>query len=286
MVHAAAVRLYKKATKKDGGEPGAEDFQLHSMFDTPDEPNSLAMPPKTNPGLLSAALQSNSVRSWKPAVPFGKRGPEWFNLDCIDEINNAFDEDFSVRGASVSLDGETFVASSYRGHICVWERNGTVWDVSAVLDFPQHPDYTRSRRRAARAVVLSPSGNRFVAGDDAGGIHGWRRTPSGWETIGNRYFNSSEEEIRVIAWSSDEKWVVAGGTRTGVWNIDSEDSELQGFEDTGRTVMSGKQSPTTAAMNNILLDDEDVEHPNRQCCPFCHNSSAVTMAMLIYLMLK
>ena len=202
------------------------------------------MPPKTHPGLLSAALQSNSVRSWKPSVPFGRRGPEWFNLGCINEINDAFDEDFSVRGASVSVDGEAFVASSYRGHICAWERNDTVWDVSAVLDFPLHPDYTRSRRPAVRKMVFSPSGDRFVAGDDAGGIHGWMRTPSsGWDAFGSRYFASSDEKIRVIAWSSDEKWVVGGGTRTGLWSIDREDAELQElFEETDRTVMSGESA--------------------------------------------
>ena len=240
-VNITAVRLYKKAIKPDGGKHGAEDFQLTSIFDTPDDPNSLAMHPKSNTSwLLSAALQSNAVRSWKPAVSFGKRGPEWFNLDCINEINDAFDEDFSLRGASISVDGETFVASSYRGHICIWERNGTVWDVSAVLDFPQHPEYTGSRRRAVRKVLLSPSGDRLAAGDDAGGVHGWMRTPSGWESIGNRYFNSSGEQIRVISWSWDEKWVVAGGTRTGVWNIDSEHSALQEFEETDGSVMSGE----------------------------------------------
>ena len=243
--HITAVRLYKKkAIKPDGGKQGAEDFQLHTIFEITDEPNSLAMHPKSNTSwLLSAALQSNAVRSWKPAVSFGKRGPEWFNLDCINEINDAFDEDFSVRGASVSADGETFAVSSFRGHICIWERNGTVWDVSAVLDFPQHPEYTGSRRRAARKVLLSPSGDRFAAGDDAGGVHGWMRTPSGWESIGSRYFSSWDEEIRQIAWSWDEKWVVAAGTRTGVWNIDSEDSELQELDGHGRTVTSGKSSP-------------------------------------------
>ena len=89
-------------------------------------------------------------------------------------------------------------------------------------------------------MILSQSGNRFVAGDDAGGIHGWLRTPSGWEVIGTRYFNSADERIRVIAWSWDEKWVVGGGTRTGVWNIGTEDSELQVFEETRSRVMSGE----------------------------------------------
>ena len=147
------VRLYKKA-KKDGEKQGVKDFQLYSILDTNDEPNDLAFPPKTNhTGLLAAALQTNSVRSWKPAASLGKRGPEWFNLDCINEISDAFDgEDFEVRGASVSLDGDTVVTSSYRGHVCVWERNDTEWDVSAVLDFPQHPECSECfpRREATR----------------------------------------------------------------------------------------------------------------------------------------
>ena len=210
------------------------NISLVAMLNTPEFISDMVMQPSSNSsGLMSVALQSNAVRSWMAAANI-PNGPEWFNLDCAGAIQAAFGKEFSVRGSSISPDGYSWAAASYRGHICVLHRNGNAWDVSAVLDFPQKNNTDDPGRKASRTVVFSPSGNRIVAGDDAAGVHGWERAASGsWEAIGDRFFDDKLVDVRVVAWSWDEKWVLCGGRRgSGVWNIYDEKSELQEFNST------------------------------------------------------
>ena len=259
------VRLYRKVSEEyDSDMLGVDSFHLFAVLDALDRPHALAMPPAANVGqFVSAALSSNSVRTWKPSANLGRNGPEWFDLDCSKEIGADFGHKFAVRGASISPDGNSFVASSYQGHICVWERQGNTWNVSAVFDFPQHPDYNHeSRRRPAREVRFSPSGDSFVAGDDAGGIHGWQRTSSGWDAVGSRYSTQAEEYFRVIAWSWDEKWVASGGTASRVWNIDNKESELQELQDGDSAVHSGK-------LLDIVTILQRIENNGVFLCCFC-----------------
>jgi len=174
---------------------------------------------------LVASKWGTTVRGWQMAESFGARGPASYRMTCEQEVRDRFDQSFSARTSAFSRDGTTFAVSSYRSHVCIWQMSASVWSLTAALDVPG--DWG-GIRRATRVLQFSHSTDLLAAGDDAEGMHLWRRTAQGrWEPHASRIHRGSEK-VRGLAFSSDDRWLAATGYNgeLALWSLDVPGSEL------------------------------------------------------------
>ena len=159
------------------------------------------------PGMLAVGTRAFTVRGYQLAGDLRSLGPEDFKLDCVQEVKALYGDDFLVRGASFSQDGHGFAASSYRGHVCVWEGSKGHWSLTAALGFTPFPD--GNRRPAVRALAFSPSMQMLAAGDDRRGVHIWSksRNETGW--LPSPQSTEFTSKITDVSWSPDERYLAA-----------------------------------------------------------------------------
>ena len=175
--------------------------------------------------------RSNNIRAYQLATGFGDNGPRAFKMNCTQEVLDKFNAKFDIRGSTFSYDGSRFAASSYRGHVCIWERDQAGdFVVVATLNFT-HLSYEKSP--ATRVIKFSPSGDMLVAGEDKTGIHAWYRASdedgnASWRWFGSLYFTA---RIRDVEWSPDGHLVAAASDDgyIGIWDMQANSTELQVF---------------------------------------------------------
>lgn len=194
------------------------------------------------PETFVAGTWANTVRGWQVAGAIGRRGPEFFKMNCTTEAMDAYGELFTVRGASWTRDGEAFAASSYEGAVCVWERDGDGWTTSATLRPERLPD--EGRFPPSRVVLFSPSGELLAAGSDSGSIGLWRRLSGGeWVAEKDRTgqgMNNTPSSVDDLAWSWDSRWLAAArGNLLKVWDVESHDPSPTTLEGHNGTVLAG-----------------------------------------------
>mmetsp|Transcript_41671 Transcript_41671/g.98820 ORF Transcript_41671/g.98820 Transcript_41671/m.98820 type:complete len:799 (+) Transcript_41671:918-3314(+) len=169
------------------------------------------------PHVLAAGTASQKASAWVAAVQLGKRGPERFRLSCEANIATMFGAPFSYLAATVSESGERLAISSQEGHVCVWERNRTLfgsgigpWRTAALLEASDggHP-------AGCMQLAFSPDGRALAAAADGGTVFVWRRTASrSW--AGQAQPAAPRGPAAKLAWSPDGA-LLAAATERGAW---------------------------------------------------------------------
>jgi len=182
-------------------------------------------------GVIVSGALSNEARGWRAAENLNIDGPERFYMNC-----SAHHPEFAVRGSDWSADGHTYAASSYQGHICIWQRprlhdtNGHAigrvgdWELTGALSVPG----PRPMSIPSRAVAISPNADMVAAGDDFSGVTVWSRAARSpgddtadegawslileWRAVGDFDQSSKLDFMRSLAWPSDSRYLAAGSS--------------------------------------------------------------------------
>jgi len=211
----STVRIYEVVN------PGGSDERIRLM-ETLHQPNikfnSLSFVDGEFP-MIAAGTRSPHALLWTKARDLGIRGPQFFKLQCSQELKRKFGEGvFEVRAADWNAESTLFAASSVQGYVCIWEsaRPGDDrWNLIAALQIPGSGE----RHIPARSIKISPDNSMVAVGTDRAGVHVWKRDDAVWGLVREHFQHTND--VNVLAWSPDSQFLASGSedNLVGVWPV-------------------------------------------------------------------